>query len=75
MGKQPHDLTFLVGECQNIDSDFTSIYDESDSLSPYDTAYRYPGASSDFEPDYSEAKEAIEFAKTILNFVKVKIGI
>jgi HEPN domain-containing protein len=73
--QRKHDLTFLLGECNIIDTDFSNFSDEADSLAPYVTAYRYPGLSSDFEPDYEEAKEAIEYANKILDFVKRKIGI
>ncbi len=68
-----HDLSFLLGECNILDSDFENISDEADLLAPYDTAYRYPGLSSDFEPEYLEAKEAVQFSQKILDFVKRKI--
>ena len=68
-----HDLTYLLTECSAIDPDFDNFADESDILAPYDTAYRYPGLSENFEPEYSEAEEAFFYAKNILDFVKSKI--
>lgn len=35
---------------------------------------KYPGLSLDFEPEYLEAKEAVQFSQKILDFVKRKIS-
>jgi HEPN domain-containing protein len=70
-----HDLNFLLTQCENIDSGFWALSMEAASLTPYDTAYRYPGISPDFEPEQAEAENAIKDAEKILNFVKIKMGI
>ena len=67
-----HDLVFLIGQCEKVDLEFSQLLTEAAILTPYDTAYRYPGISSDFEPTKIEA---VKDAKHILDFVKRKIGI
>ncbi len=73
--KKTHDLTFLLDQCKAIDSDFSNLSDEADSLSPYDIEYRYPGISHVFEPTKEEAEQAVKDAQNIFDFVKRKIGI
>jgi HEPN domain-containing protein len=70
-----HDLTFLLSQCEKLDPSFSSLSVKAASLMPYDTAYRYPGLSLDFEPDKLEAEQAIKDTEIILDFIKIKIGI
>ena len=50
----------------------------AETLTPYGVAFRYPG--SVLEPAPSEAKEALRFARIVLDFVagktpaKIKVG-
>jgi HEPN domain-containing protein len=61
----------LVEICSAIDSDFEKLYDYSENLTPYATAFRYPDIY--LEPDYDEVYEAIDMARAILKFVEEKI--
>jgi len=69
--KKTHDIELLVEICSAIDSDFEKLYDYSENLTPYATAFRYPDIY--LEPDYDEVYEAIDMARAILKFVEEKI--
>jgi len=58
--------------CKEIDSDFERLYEiKADTLTPYATEIRYP---EDFYfPSIEEAKEAIEIAEAVKNFVMDKL--
>ena len=69
--KKTHDIELLVEICSAIDIEFEKLYDCSENLTPYATAFRYPDIY--LEPDYDEVYEAIGMAKEILGFVEKKI--
>ena len=69
--KKTHDIELLVEICSAIDIEFEKLYDCSENLTPYATAFRYPDIY--LEPDYDEVYEAIGMAKEILEFVEKKI--
>ena len=69
--KKSHDIELLVELCSKIDIDFEKLYDLSEDLTPYATAFRYPDIY--LEPDYDEVNDAIVMAEEILEFVRVKI--
>ena len=69
--KKTHDIELLVEICSVIDSEFENLYECSENLTPYATAFRYPDIY--LEPDYDEVYEAIGMAKEILEFVEKKI--
>lgn len=71
--KKSHDIELLVELCSRLDSDFEKLYDLSENLTPYATAFRYPDIY--LEPDYDEVEEAIRMAREILEFVRGKVGI
>lgn len=69
--KKSHDIELLVEICSKLDIEFEKLYEFSENLNPYATAFRYPDIC--LEPDFDEVYEAIEMAKEILDFVKSKI--
>ena len=69
--KKSHDIELLVEICSAIDNEFEKLYDYSENLTPYATAFRYPDIY--LEPDYDEVYEAIGMARKILGFVERKI--
>ena len=69
--KKTHDIELLVEICSAIDNEFEKLYDYSENLTPYATAFRYPDIY--LEPDYDEVYEAIGMAREILGFVESKI--
>jgi len=70
--KKTHDIELLVETCSLLDNDFEALYDYSENLTPYATAFRYPDVY--LEPDYDEVYEAIDMARKILEFVEEKIN-
>ena len=74
--KQPlrksHDIELLVEICSKIDAEFEKLYEYSENLTPYATAFRYPDIY--LEPDYDEVYEAIGMAREILEFVEKRVG-
>ena len=69
--KKSHDIELLVEICMAIDIEFEKLYEYSENLTPYATAFRYPDIY--LEPDYDEVQEAIEMAREILEFVEKKL--
>jgi len=69
--KKSHDIELLVEICMAIDVEFEKLYEYSENLTPYATAFRYPDIY--LEPDYDEVQEAIEMAREILEFVEKKL--
>ncbi|SFV52906.1 hypothetical protein MNB_SV-12-1353 [hydrothermal vent metagenome] len=70
--KKSHDIELLVEICSKIDIEFEKLYEYSENLTPYATAFRYPDIY--LEPDYDEVYEAIGMAREILEFVEKKFN-
>ncbi|MEA2012527.1 MAG: HEPN domain-containing protein [Verrucomicrobiota bacterium] len=66
-----HDIVLLTEMASEFDKSFETIINDAGCLTPFATAFRYPGV--DLEPDITEVNEAIEMAETIMNFTKNKI--
>ena len=66
-----HDISVLIEQCMELDRTFAQILDISEILSPYATAFRYPGDV--LEPDPSDAEEAFKLAGVVLDFVLKKM--
>ncbi|MDX8390832.1 MAG: HEPN domain-containing protein [Mariprofundaceae bacterium] len=66
-----HDLTALVKECFIWDESFEQLMDLADILTPYATAFRYPGDI--LEPSAVDAEEALQLSEKILEFVLYKL--
>lgn len=70
--KQPilkiHDIKNLINSCKKIDSSFEELFNiKADKLTLYSTTSRYP--EYEFEISEQEAKEAIEIAEKVKEFV------
>ena len=70
--EKTHHLDELIAECKKIDNSFEDFIDESATLNDYYIEARYP---IDIKEDISskEAKEAIEKATAIRDFVLSKV--
>jgi HEPN domain-containing protein len=68
-----HVLSSLVAQCSSLDSSFRKLDDVADLLTPYATAFRYPGDV--LEPDPADAAEALQLARKVVEFVKEKLQI
>jgi HEPN domain-containing protein len=70
--RKTHDLTELINECVELDNDFQILFDMNvDKLTQYAIDARYP--EEFYLPDIREAKEAIEIAEKVRDFVIEKL--
>jgi len=69
--RRVHDLVLLVDTCVGLDVSFSQLEEAAEILTPYGTAFRYPGSST--EPLLVEALEAVDCAKRILDHVKMAL--
>lgn len=70
--QKTHDVEFLVELCINFDKSFSQFIEDAETLTPYNTAFRYPDII--LEPDMADVTDAIEKAERILKFVKELIS-
>jgi len=66
-----HDLTVLVKQCMDADTSFDALVEIAEILTPYATAFRYPGDV--LEPDPQDAEEAMNSAEKAFGFVLEKL--
>lgn len=64
-----HDLRRLIQMTSSVDAAFSGWMDAAITLTPYATAYRYPGESGTLEPSRSEFDEALKLAADLVAFV------
>ncbi len=62
-----HDLSVLIEQCVEVDDTFNRLMDIAEILTPYATAFRYPGDVLD--PDISDVEEAIKLVEVVMDFV------
>jgi HEPN domain-containing protein len=65
--EKTHDLRLLVTMASEIEPKFTSWFDVAEQVSPYATAYRYPGEV--LEPTEEEYLQAYKAASGFYQFV------
>jgi HEPN domain-containing protein len=64
-----HDLAELVKQASESQPDFAQLDGPAAVLTPYATAYRYPGGAYEPMPTREEFQEALQHAQTIHDFV------
>lgn len=67
-----HELEQILAQCEAIDPAFRSLLAAAQVLSPYATRFRYPGGL--LEPEIDEAREAVELAERVLDFVRQRLS-
>lgn len=65
--EKTHDLRLLVTMASEVEPKFTSWFDVAEQVSPYATAYRYPGET--LEPTEEEYQKAYKAASEFYQFV------
>ncbi len=65
--EKTHDLRLLVTMASEVEPKFTSWFDVAEQVSPYATAYRYPGET--LEPTQEEYLQAYKAASEFYQFV------
>jgi HEPN domain-containing protein len=74
-----HHLVKLVEQCATLDSDFDSLWEDADELTPMGCEFRYPDDFDEIKdisqlfPTVEEVEDAIAKAKRILDFVLLKL--
>ena len=66
--ERTHDLKRLVQVASGDDRTFSQWRDAAITLTPYATAYRYPGESAVMEPSRAEFDEALKLATDLVMF-------
>lgn len=66
-----HLLSPLVAQCVQIDPDFDVLADAAETLTPFATAFRYPGVL--IEPEQADVAEAIQLAELVIQLVLTRI--
>ena len=67
--ERTHDLKRLIQVAAVDDNSFGRWMDAAITLTPYATAYRYPGESAVLEPSRAEFDEALKCAINLVEFV------
>ena len=65
--EKTHDLRLLVAQASEVEDKFADWFDVADQVSPYATAYRYPGEI--LEPDMDEFNQAFQAASKFYDFI------
>lgn len=65
--EKTHDLRLLVTLASEIEWKFTEWFDVAEQISPYATAYRYPGET--LEPTEEEFHQAFKAASKFYDFI------
>ena len=69
--RKTHDLTELSASCAAIDASLAPDLAQSEGLTQFAWRFRYPGAS--YEPEASEAAEALLTAETAVRKIAVRL--
>ncbi len=69
--EKTHSLVELVQEASMVNEEFVALKAHAVMLTPYASRFRYPGVFTD--PDLSEARDAIQLAAEVLDFVLARI--
>jgi HEPN domain-containing protein len=64
-----HDVEDLVNQAAKVEEDFKQFATAAAVLTPYVSAFRYPGGSHEPMPSREEFDEALQHAQTIYDFV------
>jgi len=71
--KKTHDISYLIALCMRVDKEFKHLYSiEADKLYPRGIDVRYP--EIELEVTEEEAREALEIAEKVRDFVLKKLG-
>jgi HEPN domain-containing protein len=64
-----HNLRALVIQAATLDKGFEAFAKPAEFLTPYVSAFRYPGGADEPMPSRKEFDEALQHAQTIYDFV------
>jgi HEPN domain-containing protein len=69
--RRTHSLPHLVGQCEVIDPNFSSLAVAAAVLNPYVNEFRYPGSAE--EPSEAAANDARRLARQVMEFVLARL--
>lgn len=69
--RKTHLLVPLLAECEALDPGFAGLAEAAELLTPFATAFRYPGDVLD--PDPADVTEAIALAESVIDFVLTRM--
>lgn len=69
--QKTHLLPPLVSQCMQRDPAFETLQEAAETLTPFATAFRYPGDPA--EPDPADVAEAIDLAQAVVDFVSRRL--
>jgi HEPN domain-containing protein len=64
-----HDIEELAAQAARLNSDFSQFLKAAALLTPYVSAFRYPGGSDEPMPSTEEFNEALQLAQSIYDFI------
>ena len=64
-----HDIEDLTAQAARLNGDFSQFAKSAAVLTPYVSAFRYPGGSDEPMPAHEEFNEALQLAQAIYDFV------
>lgn len=67
--EKTHDIRRLIRQAAGVLPEFTRLFEAAEVLTPYASAFRYPGLTDDPMPTREEFDEALQHARTIYDFV------
>lgn len=67
--EKTHDVRRLVRQAENLAPEFSQFAEAAEWLTPYASAYRYPGLAGEDLPLREEFDEALSHAQAIYGFV------
>ena len=65
-----HELVALLRACLTIEPDFVHHLNAAQTLTPYISRFRYPLLGTPLRPSETEAREAIQLATELVDFVR-----
>jgi HEPN domain-containing protein len=71
--EKTHDVRRLVRHAAGSEPGFDSLSEGAEILTPYASAFRYPGLTVDSMPSREELDEALQHAQSIYDFVLSKL--
>jgi HEPN domain-containing protein len=70
-----HDIGLLVKQAAKLNPGFSQFEKAASVLTPYVSAFRYPGGSDEPMPTRAEFDEALQHAQAIYDFVKEQLPV
>ena len=67
--EKTHDIRRLIKQAAGVLPDFNQFTHAAEVLTPYASAFRYPGLTHDPMPTREEFDEALQYAQAIYDFV------